>query len=307
MPEISKPGIYTDFDVDAYHADPCPTPSLTQSIAKILLERAPLHAWHAHPRLNPDFKPDNDTKFDVGNVAHQILIGRGKDIMRLEFDDWRTKAAKEARDTAASAGKLAVLGKHYARAERMAAAAREQLELRGLGNLFRDGHGEVMIAWQERAGGFWCRQLIDWLSPDRLIFADYKTTDMSVAPHCLGRMMVNAGWDIQGAFAESGLDHVDPANAGRRRFLFVVQEAEVPYCLNIVELSEAALTMGRKRCAMAAQIWAGCFLHDRWPGYPAEIVRPEYPGWAEAAVLGREIEHEERRRQPRGAELIMAG
>jgi hypothetical protein len=84
-------------------------------VAKILLDRSPLHAWHAHPRLNPDYRHDDDTKFDVGNIAHKLMLGRGKDIVVLEFDDWRTKAAKDAREAAAAAGKLAVLGKHFAR------------------------------------------------------------------------------------------------------------------------------------------------------------------------------------------------
>src|SRR5262245_44641936 len=117
--KIEKPGIYFDFPTAAYFADPCPAPSLTQSIAKILLERSPLHAWHAHPRLNPDYKPDDDTKFDIGNVAHKLMIGRGKDIEQLpeKYEDWRTKDAKQWREAAASQGKLAVLGHQYQRAE----------------------------------------------------------------------------------------------------------------------------------------------------------------------------------------------
>jgi hypothetical protein len=200
-----KPGIYTDMTAADYHADPCPNPSLTQSVAKVLLQRSPLHAWHAHPRLNPDYQHDDATKFDIGNIAHKMLLGRGKEIVVLEgFDDWRTKAAKEARDEAAAAGKLAVLGKHAARADRMVNAARAQLELRGLGDLFgADGDSEAVVAWIE--DGFWFRQMIDWLSDDRLIFADYKTTDESAAPDALARKMVNDGWHIQAAMGERGL------------------------------------------------------------------------------------------------------
>src|SRR4051812_46738879 len=102
MFKITAPGIYLDVAANDYHADPCPAPSLTQSVAKILLAKSPLHAWHAHPRLNPDYQHNDDTKFDVGNIAHKMLLGRGKQIEVLEFDDWRTKAAKEAREKAAS-------------------------------------------------------------------------------------------------------------------------------------------------------------------------------------------------------------
>jgi hypothetical protein len=204
MFKITAPGIYLDVAANDYHADPCPAPSLTQSVAKILLAKSPLHAWHAHPRLNPDYQHNDDTKFDVGNIAHKMLLGRGKQIEVLDFDDWRTKAAKEAREKAAGVGKLAVLGKHAARADRMAIAAREQLELRGLGHLFgAAGDSEVVVAWQE--GKIWLRQMVDWLSADRVIFADYKTTDESAAPDALARKMVNDGWHIQAAMGDRGL------------------------------------------------------------------------------------------------------
>jgi PDDEXK-like domain of unknown function (DUF3799) len=284
--KIERAGIYTDMSSVDYFEDPCPQPSLTQSIAKILLDQSPLHAWHAHPRLNPDWRPDDPTKFDVGNIAHKLMIGRGKEIVVLDqFNDWRTKAAQEAREAAAADGKLAVLGKKFALADRMVRAAREQLELRGLGNLFAEGAGEVVTAWQQ--DGYWCRQMIDWLSPDRLIFCDYKTTEMSAAPHGLGRMMVNAGWPIQAAMGEIGLKAVDPLGS-RRRFLFIVQETERPYALNVVEMSESALTMGRKMLAMAFHIWKDCITSNRWPGYPLEIIVPDYPGYAEASWLDRE-------------------
>lgn len=279
-----KPGFYFDMAEPDYRADPCPTPSLTQSLAKILLERSPLHAWTAHPKLNPDFRPDDDTKFDIGNLCHVLLIGRGKTFVVLDFDDWRTKEAREQREVAAEHGRLAVLGKHYRLAERMVDAAREQLKLRRLSHLFNDGTGETVMAWKE--GELWFRQMIDWLTHDRCTFADYKTTDFCVAPHGLGRIMVNAGWDIQAAMAERGLNELDGYKP--RRFLFIVQETEVPYCLSVVELSESVLTMGRKKLQAAVNLWRLCMERDLWPGYAAEIVVPEYPGWAEAQWLTRE-------------------
>jgi hypothetical protein len=291
---ITAPGIYPDIASADYFADPCPAPSLTQSVAKVLLDRSPLHAWHAHPRLNPDYRHDDDTKFDVGNIAHSLMLGRGKQITVLDFDNWRTKAAKEAREAAAADGSLAVLRKHFTKADRMVRAAREQMELRGLAKLFdgRHGRGEICLAWQE--GDIWLRQLVDWLSTDQRIFCDFKTTDMSAAPYGLSRMMVSAGWPIQAAMAERGLDVLDPEGAGRRTFLFVVQEADAPYGLNVVEVGEAALTMGRKMIEMAVAIWRDCLQRDRWPGYPLEVITPEVPGWHETQVLTREMEHAER-------------
>jgi hypothetical protein len=231
------------------------------------------------------------------------MIGRGKEIVVLDaFDDWRTKEAKTRREEAQAEGKLAVLGKHFAKADRMVRAAREQLDLRGLGALFRDGAGEVVTAWQEPSG-FWCRQMIDWFGVGGLIFADYKSTDMVAAPHALGRMMSNAGWHIQAAMGERGLNATD-GNV-ERRFLFVVQETDVPYALNVVELTAGPLTMGRKMLDMAFGVWGGCLAHDRWPGYPLEIVKPEFPGWAEQQWLDREIHEAAQQRAP--LNVLMAG
>lgn len=302
---IDKPDLYLDMSSADYFADPCPVPSLSQSVAKVLLAESPLHAWHAHPRLNPDFRPDDPTKFDVGNVAHTLLIGRGKDIAVLDFDDWRTKDAKIARESAAGHGKLAVLGKHFSKAERMVKAAREQLELRGLGHLFRDGNGEVCAAWRE--GNLWFRQLIDWLSPDRMIFADYKTTQESAAPHALGRKMAADGWPVQAAMGERGLDALLPETAGRRRYLFIVQEDWQPYALNVVEISEGVLSLGRKRLQIAVDIWQRCIEADRWPGYPLEILRPQMPGWAETEWTAREVDHAERGSLADIGEVLNAG
>lgn len=293
--KITEPGIFADFPTADYFADPTPTPSLTQSVAKILIDQSPLHAWHAHPRLNPDFVHDDATKYDVGNIAHKLMLGRGKDVVVVpDVEDWRTKASKEAREAAAARGQLAVLGKHAAKAAWMVAAAKEQLTLRGLGGLFTSefGQSEVVTAWRE--GDLWLRQMIDWLHNDRTVFADYKTTAMSVAPHGIGRMMASAGWPIQAAMAERGLDVLDPDNAGRRKYLFVVQEDERPYAITVVQVTEGPLTMGRKMLDQGVKLWGACMQADCWPGYSTAIQTPDYPGYAETQWLEREVAYSER-------------
>jgi hypothetical protein len=73
-----KPGLYYGIDVNDYLADPCPDASLNASTAKILYEQSPRHAKHFHPRLNPKFRPGDDKKFDIPNVAHMLMLGRGR-------------------------------------------------------------------------------------------------------------------------------------------------------------------------------------------------------------------------------------
>lgn len=285
---MTKPGIYPEIDTAAYYGDPCPTPSLTQSLVKILLERSPLHAWYQHPRLNPDYveRDNREPWLDVGNIAHKILLGRGKDVITLpeEYEDWRKQAARDLRDQYAREGKLAVLVKHHAKAQRMVNAAREQLDLRGCGGLFGDGDAEACIAWRE--DGLWLRQLIDWISADRHAIVDYKTTGESAAPEGLGRKLVDWGWHIQAAMAERGLDNLQ-INVGRRQYLWVCQETDPPYQLTITEISEAALTLGRWQLETAIGIWRRCVEANQFPGYPLQIEHPELPPWHAGQVLDK--------------------
>jgi hypothetical protein len=290
-----------------YHADPCPAPALSQSCVKTLLDRSPWHAWHNHPRLNPLFERDEPTKFDVGNVAHKLMLGRGKEIASLPFDDWRTKDAKAAREDAIGSGHIACLEHQFDRATDMVVAARAQLKDRGLGSLFdMDGDAELVMCWDE--GGTWFKQMLDWRSSASGIIADYKTTELSIAPQNLGKMMVNAGWHIQAGMAARGLDVLDPPTEGLRQYLFVVQEAFEPYVLCVVGISGGPMTVARKSIDMAVTIWRHCIATQTWPGYPEEILEPELPGWFEQSLLDREIAHAGKARVSGDFEdLTMAG
>ncbi len=188
---ITKPGIYPGVSAADYFSDPAPTPSLTQSLVKILIERSPQHAWVAHPRLNPQFEYDDDTKFDLGNIAHRLILGRGKEVEVVQFADWRKKEAQEARETAADQGKIAVLQHQFEQASDMATAARRQLDRHEDKDAFTNGQAEVMIAWEEN--GIWFRSLIDWLHDGLHTVDDYKSSGMSMAPHLLGMRAEAAG------------------------------------------------------------------------------------------------------------------
>lgn len=61
---------------EAYHQDPAPQPSLSSSIAKILLDQSPRHAWLAHPKLNPNYVAEEDSRFDIGTAAHVMMLER---------------------------------------------------------------------------------------------------------------------------------------------------------------------------------------------------------------------------------------
>lgn len=309
---ISEPGIFTTMKPSDYFADPCPTPSVTQSVIKTLVNKSAWHAWVDHPRLNPNHESNEDTKFNIGNAAHTHLLGRGKDLVVVQADDWRTKAAQAAKAEANAAGKTAVLAEQDERAREMAAAALDQLaELKDddgvplIADWSGNGDGEVVIAWRE--GDLWFRSMIDWLPRHRRVLWDYKTTIASAAPHALPNKMADDGWCIQAAMHERGMAILDPDNVGRRKHRFVCQEAQFPYALTVTQITEGPMTMGRKQLEFGLDIWrrsmsVGTHV-EAWPGYGREIQYPEFPGFKETKWLEREVVDDARRRE----NLIMAG
>lgn len=312
--KIDKPDIYREFDVAAYHADPCPAPSFSQSIGKILIDRSPLHAFAAHPRLTPpDPATDDEESYNkakaIGDAAHALMIGRGKTLAVGAFDSWRSKEAKTFKTDALGAGKTPILDGHFTTAHALLRAATAQIGAHEENTCFTNGAGEVALIWQE--GPLWFRCLVDWLHDDLRTVDDYKTTAMSVAPHVLGIRAADAGWEIQAAMIERGLDVLDPDNAGRRRFRFIAQEQDAPHALNVMPMTEHWMTMGRKRLQHAVDMWASCMISKQWPGYPPFAVTPEYPGFKETQWLNREVADEaNRERVPRAKfepHNIMAG
>lgn len=287
---ILAPGLHYGIESDEYFADPCPEPSLTQSIAKILLRQSPAHARLAHPRLNPDYEDGDPTKYDIGHIAHRRLLGRGREIEVLDYKDWRTKDAQHHRADVAEAGKLGVLGKDWLRGGEMVEAIRAQLEERGYGpDWYEPDPGraaEVVAIANPRDLGkpIWLRCMIDWL-PSPLRPWDLKTTGRSAAPDELWRQLVDMDWPIQAAMHERILDYLLPEGAGRREHRFIVVENTPPYALSVVKMTEAHMTIGRAQLDRAEVIWATCMAAGRWPAYPLIDQNPEYPTWRMKAEM----------------------
>lgn len=290
MTKITEPGIY-DLTDDEYFADPCPAPSLSASLAKILLNKSPAHAWHGSQRLNPYFEDTNRKEFDLGKAAHALLLGGGAKIAVIDADSYRTKAAREERDAAYAEGRTPILAAQLYEVEAMVAAARRQLaahhEAR---DAFVGGYPERTIVW--RAGEIWCRAKLDWLPPKGAqVFYDYKTEGQDANPEVLSRTAFNLGYDVQAAFYLMGLQALRLAGPDAR-FRFVVQEREAPYALSVIEIGAAAMEQAKRKIAAAIDLWAECLRTNQWPGYPAQVCHVDAPMWVEKRWLDREIREE---------------
>lgn len=276
-------GIHT-MTADDYHADPCDQPSLSASLATLLCTTSPAHAWTAHPRLNPRFERREDDKFDVGKIVHALLL-EGQEIAAVvDADDWRTKAARAARDEARAAGLVPVLAKNAAVVTATVTAVREQLaSFDADPPLLTDGKPEQTLIWSD--GDVSCRARLDWLRDDLAAIDDVKTTVRSANPETWTRSMFGIGADVQARFYQRGVRTV----TGREpAFRFVVVETNPPYAVAVVSLSPAAESLADAKVEWALATWKRCLETGSWPGYSTRVAFAEPPSWDEYRWLERE-------------------
>jgi len=283
-----QPGRYKLAAKD-YHADPCPRPSLSSTIAKILLKESPLHAWHNHPRLNTKITPRQATFMDIGSVAHELLLQDGSRTVVIDAPDYRTKAAQDAKAKAYAEGKVPILSKHYVGAQAMVVTAitylRECFGNRTVKAMLKDpaNHTEQALIWQDQsshpgAAPVWCRSMVDWLQEDGTI-VDYKTTATSVRSDNIERHLFAMDYHVQNAFYERGMDRLFPDGAGHRRFLFLFQEVTPPFACQLIRVDEGALHIARRMVHEAIDDWSWCLDNGQWPSYPARACTVMMPNW----------------------------
>lgn len=280
---IREPGVY-DIDEATYHADPVIEPSLSASIGKTILEKSPYHAKLEHPRLNPAYQPEQKKAFDIGSAAHAWLLERHDRMVTIDAPDFRTNAAKEARDAAYAAGKIPLLAKDVAAVRAMAKSARLQLDAHEEAHeAFTNGTPEQTLVWPESVSGggeVWCRCRLDWLpaNPNANVFYDFKSTGASANPEVWGqRTLWDIGADVQVGFYRRGIRAV--LGIYEPRFRFVVQECEPPYALSVVELWPEAVAMADAKAEEAIDWWGWCLKRNRWPGYPSRVAYVQAPVW----------------------------
>lgn len=273
-----------------YHRDPAPEPSLSSSIARLLLERSPAHARLAHPRLGGQSSEPTPAQ-DRGSLIHRLVLGQGAEIEVVDAPDWRTKAAQSARDAARAAGKIPALVHAVREAAEAAKAITGHLAAQGLE---LTGDSEVALLWQEPAehGPVWCRAMLDHVleRDGRLVILDLKTCESAHPEQCT-RSAIQWGYDVQCEAYTRAAELVWPEYAGRVDFLFAFAEHQPPYGVTVGRLDALMLQRGRRRWAEAVETWSRCLATDTWPGYAREPITLWSPSW----LLYRESEAAEAR------------
>lgn len=225
--------------------------------------------------------PVESDAFDVGRAAHRIVLGDdlGDEIKIIDAPDYRTKAAKEQRDEARAQDITPVLRKQYERLEEMADVIRRHpLAARLLDP--EGGKPEQSLFWTDEETGVPCRCRIDWLRTQRrgrLIIVDYKTAD-SAERSKFARSAMNYGYHQQHAWYVDGVKAkgLDPDPG----FVFIVQEKDPPYLVNVIELDPEDVEIGRHLNRQAIEVYAECVRTGHWPSYSENAVdHAPFPGY----------------------------
>lgn len=277
---------FAQMSPDEYFADPCKVPSLSSSIANVLDSQSPLHAWSQHPRLGGI--PRKSTKsLENGSLSHALLLGAGKDIAVLDFDDYRTNASKDAKKAAVEAKQIPVLMKDYDVARRVAEKLRERFTALGIRLA---GEKEKVALWTETATNgakVQCRGMMDDL--DLPTIFDLKSA-RSAHPAACRKHVEGYGYALQSAAYKSAVERIKPELAGRINFVFVFYELEAPYAVTPVRLSGAFRKLGETAWRRSVDRWEECLRTNVWPGYAAGVLDLEPTPWALQKDMERQFD-----------------
>lgn len=283
MTTITEPGIYS-LPPDVYHGDPVPDGSLSPTRARVLLtEGGPLrYRWQqAHPQ--------HRAAFDIGHALHAMVLGAGGPVVAIDAQDWRTKAAREARTAAHEQGAVPLLRSDY---ERVAELASHVTTHSLASELLGVGEPEQAMFWRHPSG-LWLRGQADWLRPDGIV--DLKTTSR-IGPRAWGRHAYDLGYHMQAAWYRHLARQL---GLGDLPFWHVVVELEGPGLVYVARFDDDLLAIGEADMQQAIDIYNHARQANRWDGYPADqAITITPPAWAlkqrqagEAAALADAIDN----------------
>ena len=271
-----KPGIYPDLTNEFYHSH---KNALSSSGARLLLDKSPLHFKVRQS------KSETNEAFEIGTLTHSLVLENDESAAEvLDYDSWRTKAAKEAAAAARAAGKIPVLPEKWGeiRAMRDAVWANPDAAL-----LLSGGKAEQSIFWKHETGSMLrCRP--DYYAPDSPIgpiCIDLKTS-ADADPRKFDKSASDFGYFAQQAWYEDGIEAL---TGTRPTFVFiVVEKGDVP-AVSIPELDEDDVELARHRNYLAIDLWNKCRAEDTWPGY-APAPKARMKPWTRIAIE-RELEN----------------
>lgn len=269
-------GYHKEIPLDRYVADPAPEPSISKGVVLNCLKLSMRQARMYHPRLG-GVDQGYSGRGEIGTAVHALVLG-GAEIAYIDADDWRTKAAKDARDEARASGKIPLLVRQRDLVERAADAASVALrEFCGTVTYER----EVTMLWHDTV---WCRGRADVLTEQWDI--DLKTVDAPLDPHeWLRHAAMRGGYDVQARLRERGHEILGKP----RKVVWLLVELGEPYETIFVAPGPRLAHLADRKIDLAIKAWDKCLRSGEWPGYSRSVRYADAPSVAEWDLADREV------------------
>lgn len=263
-----------------YHA----WPALSAGGAWTLATECPALYWHRSP-FNPNAECGKPARhLDIGTALHLAALEQERFYDRIEVvgaDDWRTQAARDARDRARETGKVPLLWKDQELIEKLHDALRRN---KHAAELLHGAATEVSYFWD--ADSTPCKARADVLRDDDVI-ADLKSST-SAAPEHFRKQAWNFGHFMRVPFYCDGYE----ATTGKRikAYWFIVVSTEEPHLVTTCRLDDRAIEWGRLKIRRALTLFRECMKRGVWPPYEQGPVTLSLPSWAEYRLADEEQE-----------------
>lgn len=264
----SRDGIVVGLDESLYHSGP----ELSSTGARQILESpARFHYNQTHPQPHKD-------AFDLGTAVHTKVLGAGAGIEVLDYDSWRTAAAKADRDWHRSQGKIPMLKADMALIDAMAEAVLKHPTARVL--FEQEGNAETSVFSTDPDTGVRQRARFDFLPNLNLpnpIAVDLKTSSKRVDQRGFERTVLDFQYEVQDAVYD---DTLHAATGAHIPMVFVAVEVAAPHLVGIHQLDIKWREMGRDKAKRARETFAACTESGNWYGYPTDVQLSSPPVFA---------------------------
>lgn len=251
----------------AYHS----RPELSSTEARLLLQSPAKYRWR---KDNPPLI-DDSPKFDIGKAVHAKVLGQGAEVVIVEAEDWRSKAARDARQEARDAGKAPLLTREFEAVNAMAESVLAHPTARAL--LAQPGDTEVSVFAD--VDSVPVRARFDFL-PDatdkRTVAVDLKTC-MDASKRGFESSVAKYEYAVQRAWYVDAYETV--TGQTDTEMIFCAVEKLPPYLVAVYQLPATWAERGHEMSIRARKTWAECTDAGDWPGYPEAVQVLDEPMW----------------------------
>lgn len=257
-----------------FNQSKCNVPAFSYSVAKTLIQKSPRHAYLEHAKLGGQAK-ERTKSMDIGQAVHTALLGKGDKFIKSPYDDFRSKEAKEWRDSQPS-DVIILKSNEFEKIDEIKSHFYAQMMDCGLWGVFESSQNELIAEYEY--DGIYTISMLDAFNENYGVIFDIKTTT-DASPDACQRKIIDFGYDLQSTLYKKAVEIIRPNLTGKVRFIFLFIEVEAPYCLTSIELDNMFQYIGEFKLNKAANIWRECIDTNIWPNYSQDIIIIEPPKW----------------------------